>query len=279
MAYVTALASLAGAAALYRQAPAIAAGALLYPSRNNRVPAAPEGCVDRVFEGAGVALRGWQCTATGHARGTIVYLHGVADNRGSAAGPIVRFRQQGYDVVAYDSRAHGQSAGDVCTYGFYEKHDLRRVLDAVRQTPIVVVGTSLGAAVALQAAAEDRRISGVVAAEVFMDLETIARDRAPRFMWPQLVSEAFAEAERVGRFDIQAVSPKIAAAGIHVPVLLLHGDADTDTRPGHSVIVHAALAGPKRLVLVPGARHNETLGKSESWVEIDRWIDAIMRGM
>ena len=41
------------------------------------------------------------------------------------------FLARGFDVVAYDSRAHGESEGDVCTYGFYEKEDLRRVLDRV----------------------------------------------------------------------------------------------------------------------------------------------------
>ena len=277
--YVALIGLLAGGACLYRQAPEIAAGALLHPSRTERLPQTPDGCLEREFDGAGVTLRGWQCSAIARPRGTIVYLHGVADNRGSAAGPIARYRQRGYNVVAYDSRAHGQSGGKVCTYGFYEKQDLRRILDALAPEPIIVVGTSLGAAVALQAAAEDPRISGIVAAEVFMDLETIARDRATAFMWPRLINKALDEAERMGRFDVQAVSPRLAARNIRVPVLLLHGEADTETRSGHSVIVHAALAGPKRLILVPGAGHNQTLGNAEAWTEIDRWIDAVMKGV
>jgi hypothetical protein len=50
----------------------------------------------------------------------------------SAVGVIQRFVPRGFDVVAYDSRAHGESDGDACTYGFFEKQDLRRVLDTVR---------------------------------------------------------------------------------------------------------------------------------------------------
>jgi hypothetical protein len=34
----------------------------------------------------------------------------------------------------------------------------------------------------------------------------------------------------------------------------------------------AALAGPKRLILVSGARHNESL-RGEVWTEVERWID------
>ena len=51
-----------------------------------------------------------------------------------------------------------------CTYGFYEKEDLRRVLDRLDTKPIVVMGFLLGAAVALQAAAveiSDRAVMAV----------------------------------------------------------------------------------------------------------------------
>ena len=76
-------------------------------------------------------------------------FHGIADNRTSGAGIVQRFGGRGFDVVAYDSRAHGESDGDVCACGFFEKHDLHRVLDGVAPGPIVLMGTSLGAAVAL----------------------------------------------------------------------------------------------------------------------------------
>ena len=112
----------------------------------------------RPFPGKGVALAGWQCHAPGERRGTLVYLHGVADNRAAVAGIVSRFTAQGFDVVAYDSRAHGNSQGDACTYGFYEKEDLRSVLDTLDPGPIVLIGTSLGAAVALQEAADDSRV-------------------------------------------------------------------------------------------------------------------------
>ena len=98
-----------------------------------------------------------------------------------ASAPALRFSARGFDVVAYDSRAHGDSGGNVCTYGFYEKRDLQRVLDVLESGPVIVIGSSLGAAVALQAAAEDRRITAVVAAESFSDLRTVAPERAPWF--------------------------------------------------------------------------------------------------
>ena len=64
-----------------------------------------------------------------------------------------------------------------CTYGFFEKQELRLVLDTIEQGPVVLMGTSLGAAVALQEAGEDDRVGVVVAAETFADLRT-ARNRS-----------------------------------------------------------------------------------------------------
>src|SRR5437773_6737252 len=149
----------------FGQLPTLGAGGLLHPARRRVTVPPPATCEEAVFPGVGIQLRGWRCPTSPNRRGTIVYLHGIADNRTSAAGVIDRFGARGFDVVAYDSRAHGESEGDTCAYGWFEKQDLHRVLDTVRPGPIVLLGTSLGAAVALQEAAEDARVSAVVAAE------------------------------------------------------------------------------------------------------------------
>jgi len=175
--------------------------------------------------------------------------------------------------VAYDSRAHGESEGEACTYGWYEKQDLRRVIDTIAPGPIVLVGASLGAAVALQEAAIDPRVTAVVAAEGFSDLRTIATERAPFVFTGQILRRAFSLAEEEGHFPIDGVRPESAASHLSIPVLLVHGGADSDTPPEHSRRVFAALTGSKQLIVVPGARHNGSL-RAEVWGEISRWIDA-----
>lgn len=255
--------------------PGVGAGALLHPGKTRNRLATPAACRDETFAGAGVMLRGWRCTATAARRGTIVWLHGVADNHGSAAGLVDRFVPRGFDLVAYDSRAHGESEGEACTYGFYEKQDLARVIDTIGPGPIVLIGDSLGGAVALQEAAQDPRVTALVSAETFSDLRTVATERAPRIFTAGVRRRAFQRAAEQGHFDIDAVSPVRAAASIRVPVLLVHGDADVDTPPDHSRRIFAALGGPKRLILVPGGTHNSSL-RPDVWREIDRWIDEVV---
>ena len=254
------------------QLPLIGAGGLLHPARHHLTAATPRACRDAEFAGAGVTLRGWRCTAAAPGRATIVYLHGIADNRASAAGTIARFVPRGYDVIAYDGRAHGESSGDACTYGFFEKDDLHRVIDTIQPGPVILVGTSLGAAIALQEAADDPRVAAIVAAETFSDLRTVGTERAPRFFTQRTIDHAFEIAESQARFQVDAVSPQRAAERIRVPVLLIHGAEDTDTPPAHSQRVFDALKGPKQLNLVPGAHHNQSLS-GPVWDEIERWID------
>jgi len=254
--------------------PSWGANALLHPQRRpmTRVP-------DQVFEavefdGAGVKLKGWWFHAGGK-RGTIVVLHGVADNRGASVGIARRFTARGFDVVAYDSRAHGESGGDACTYGFYEKEDLRRVLDRVGARPIVLFGFSMGAAIALQEAAIDPRVAAVVAVSSYSDLRTAAIERVPFFASKGNVDDAFRLAEAEGKFRVDDVSPVAAAARITAPTLLIHGEKDDETPAAHSQRIFAALHEPKRLIVVPDAKHNHVLD-AQVWADIDAWLDAVL---
>ena len=254
--------------------PSWAANALLHPQRRpmTRVPDRPFEAVE--FDGAGVKLKGWWFHAPAK-RGTIVVLHGVADNRGSSVGVADHFLARGYDVVAYDSRAHGESGGDACTYGFYEKEDLRRVLDRIATRPIALLGFSMGAAIALQEAAVDPRVGAVVAVSPYSDLRTAASERAPFFASKGNLADAFRMAEGEGKFRVDEVSPTAAAARITAPTLLIHGEKDDETPAVHSQRIFAALHEPKRLIVVPNARHNHVLD-AHVWNEIDRWLDTAL---
>jgi uncharacterized protein len=264
------------AAIAQSQLPMIGASALLYPSRRPSVLPAPEHCVERAFDGVGLRLSGWVCTTDAVTnRPTIVYLHGIADNRDSSVSVIDRFLRRGFNVIAYDSRRHGRSEGDRCTYGFFERQDLKLVLDQADVARAILIGHSLGAAVALQAAAIDPRITAVVSASTFSDLRTIATERAPVVFTPSLIDAAFARAERDAEFIVDDVSPLRAATAITVPVFLIHGALDHETRSAHSERVFAALQGPKQLLLVRDAGHNDVL-RNDVWQKIERWIDATL---
>jgi pimeloyl-ACP methyl ester carboxylesterase len=250
------------------------AAAILHPLRRpvTVVPRLPFQVV--AFSSGSERLEGWLFRGDGERRGLVVYLHGIADNRQSGVGVAERLLPRGYDVFGFDARAHGLSSGSACTYGFHERHDVSRALDAVGASRAILLGHSLGAAVALQAAAVDPRVTAVVAASAFSDLPTIVRERARWLLVPgSYVDAALARAGEEARFSPADASSLALADRIAVPVLLLHGAADRKTPPSHSQRIHAALRGPRRLVLLPGVGHDEILGREEAWREIVSFLE------
>ncbi len=251
----------------------IGAAMLLTPLRVPlyATPSAPHENIE-IKSADGLRLEGWLFRPEGKARGLVVLIHGKDINRSHFIEAAEAFTARGYAVLAYDQRAHGRSEGQYVTYGAKEVDDLRRFLDALRLKPVVLIGESLGAAVALQAAARDDRIRAVVAGASFSDLPTIVREKSPLLFSSEVRSNAVALAEKEGGFRVEDISPVRDAANIHVPALILVGLGDTYIAPTHSMRIYAALAGPKRLIRFDGVGHVDILTHSEAWTAIHNFV-------
>jgi uncharacterized protein len=255
--------------------PSWGANAMLHPGKHSPTRRPDQRFEEMRLQGDGVRLAAWAFPTEKRRRGTVIYLHGVGDSRGSSLWLAQHLTGRGFDVLAYDSRAHGDSEGEVCTYGYHEKRDLWRVLDGITVRPVVLLGHSMGAAIALQAAANEPRVAAVVAVASISDLRTAAIERAPFFASRGNIEEALRIAERQGKFVVAEVSPVAAARHIRAPTLIIHGERDDETPADHSRRVYEALPGPnKRLLIAPGRRHGDALN-AETWREVDRWMDSL----
>jgi len=213
----------------------------------------------------GTILKGWLIRKK-NARGTILYLHGVGDCR-IAGIPMARYLyQNGYNVFLYDSRRHGESGGRYCTYGYYEKNDVTAAitylkgLKRFRLGKVGIFGTSMGAAVAIQAAAIDSRIAAVVAEACFTDLRTIMVDyqrRIAKLPWHFLRNVAMSRAQKIARFKAWDVSPLEEVKHLTIPLFFIHGTADALINYEYSKTLYHHARDPKELLLVPGANHTD----------------------
>src|SRR5262249_32803754 len=112
----------------------------------------------------------------GERRPTIVYVHGRSANRMELAPLAKAMFDEGYNAVLCDSESRWMS------YGPTEIEQLRGIVAFVRNDPHVVmdevfiVGFSLGAAIAIGAAAADtdHDIRGIVADSSYANLKDIA---------------------------------------------------------------------------------------------------------
>jgi pimeloyl-ACP methyl ester carboxylesterase len=228
----------------------------------------------------GIVLRAWlfkaqQSSGRSASNGdAVLILHGIADSRASQAGLASMFLDHGYTVLAPDSRAHGESGGNVATYGLLESDDVHRwvswLIDDQHPRHVFGVGESLGGAVLIESLAVEPRFSAIVADSAFSSFERIARDRvAERLPFPPAVGRMLAMPPIWAGFlyarlryglDFRAASPAAALAQSTTPVLLIHGLNDRLTPPEHSKILAASNRRWAELWLVPGAGHVNAFG-------------------
>ncbi len=202
-------------------------------------------------------------------RGTIIYLHGVADNKMSGLPLANVFHRGGFNVLLYDARAHGESGGRHCTYGYHEKYDLQKAIDEIqrigRDRKIVignigVFGTSMGAAVALQAAGIEPRIRAIVAEASFATLRQITVDYQKRLMrlpWHFLRNIAMKRSEIIAGFKHREVSPLAAVSRITVPIFFIHGIEDKFIKYQYTQELFIAANEPKRVWFIASAHHSD----------------------
>lgn len=168
------------------------------------------------------------------AKGTVIILHGIGDIKESQIGMAEFLSNNGYNSIIFDLRAHGESGGKFCTYGYYEKRDVSRIIDYTiaeisDSKPIGIMGTSLGGAIAVQSMAVDKRIKCGVIVSTFSSLNQISYDYMKRVLYIpfKFVSDlALDEAGRIARFPANKINPKDYAKDVFQPVLVMHGNMD-----------------------------------------------------
>ncbi len=213
-----------------------------------------------------IGLKGWFIHGdSSRPFGTVVVLHGIASCK-EAMLPIVKtLARAGFNCILYDMRAHGESGGQYCTFGYYERWDLSRYIDSAQARfgsavgPVAVMGNSLGAAVALQAMEADPRLCCGVVESPFATLREVVFDYMKRISgipvrW--ISDQALTRSGEIARFPVDSVRPEESARHIMQPVMVVHGLLDQHISPEYGKRVYQNLGAHDKLwVPVPQASH------------------------
>lgn len=190
-------------------------------------------------------LRAWFFEAS-RTKGLVILAHGVSDNRSGMLKFAELFLKAGYSALLPDARAHGQSGGNLASYGVREAADLRAWARwARRQYGCVYgLGESMGAAILLQSL-DGSDFCAVVAESPFVNFREIAYDRLGQplragtwygsiFLRP-VVESAFLYARVRHGIDLRQASAEGAVGRTAVPILLIHGATDESIPLRHSL--------------------------------------------
>ena len=197
-------------------------------------------------------------------KAVIIMLHGISGYKEGFLKAAQEMANEGIASVIFDQRGHGESEGEYCTYGFYEKQDVSKIIDFVKMSypnqTMGIWGSSLGGAVAIQALEYDKRLNFGIIESTFTDLDAIVYDYMQHrlgFRNRFLAHWALLEAGKIGNFEPNQVKPIESVKHIAQPIFIAHGDKDERIKVGYGQQLYEnAASKDKTLEIIQGAGHH-----------------------
>ena len=192
----------------------------------------------------GLRLHAWWVEAPG-SRLVTLYLHGNGANLARRTRHLREIAAAGSSVLILDYRGYGKSAGYPTERGLYRDADAgydHLIGMGYQHRQIVLLGESLGSAVAADVARR-RPCGGVILECGITSLSAIAGTIVPL----------------VGRLFASGFNTRRKIAGVHAPLLIIHGDRDRMVPYAMGRALFDAANEPKSFWTVEGANHSDII--------------------
>lgn len=197
------------------------------------------------------SLQGWKVPGANPASGLVaIYFGGNGEDVGASITNLKRIPAE--TIYTFNYRGYGLSSGSPTEKLLYE--DALRIVDVVKEShpnsQIVIIGYSLGSAIAGYAAAQTNPSYLVLFAPLH-SIERIAKERFGPFIFPAIIKHKF------NLFN--------TAKDIRAKTLIICAGADLVIDQQHSRDTFEALSGSKKIVTIANAGHNDLLLKDETF--------------
>jgi len=212
----------------------------------------------------GTVLNAWFFPGSEPVHGTVLYLHGTRQNISAHFHRIAWLPGAGFNVLALDYRGYGESDGLPSVKG--AEQDIDAAMQALLSRPdvdaerIFVFGQSLGGALAIRYVAHSRyrgNIRALIADSAFADYRLIAQETVgalPLMRALERIATSLVDDSYSPRAVVAAISP--------IPLLLIHGEADSVIGAHHSRLLFEIAEQPKEFWSIPGAGHIEATARA-----------------
>lgn len=209
----------------------------------------------------GTELHGWFIDHPAP-KAIALFFHGNAGNVSMYDESITLLKRRHHlAAMTMDYRGYGKSSGIPSEEGILMDARAARAWLAKRkgiaEESIVLLGQSLGGAIAIDLAAKDGA-SGLVLASTFTSLPEAASDVMPWMLPKWNMTLRLASIDKIKKY--------------HGPLLISHGDADTTVSFEHGQRLFRAANDPKEFVRIANGHHNDP--QSEEFREaLDRLLE------
>jgi pimeloyl-ACP methyl ester carboxylesterase len=220
------------------------------------------------ISGAKLPIAAWWIPCARAQGKCVIIVHGYSDAKVGGIAWAPMWHGLGWNVLAIDLRAHGESGGRYTTAGFHERHDLSQVIDQLRaeqpketQT-LALFGISLGAAVVLGTSVLRDDLSAVVLECPFADYRHAVANHSKVMGMPLYTLQPLAIriAERISHADFNAVRPMDLIGQCPAPLMVFQARSDVFVADDMKVIEDAMTQReqsglPSKFVPIPEAGH------------------------
>lgn len=189
-------------------------------------------------------------------RSAVIMTHTYKGDRTVMLKRAQMLARHGYGILLLDLRTHGESEGELITFGLQEVQDIAAAYLYLLTRPEVdankigALGCSMGGTVALLSAAQNRGIKAVVSESTYATLQDAIPSAIANVGLPPVLFAPIVEwfAERIGDFDASKVSAMDHIREISPrPVLLMQGGKDLVVIPESGQQLYEAAGEPCQL--------------------------------
>ena len=191
----------------------------------------------------------------------VLFAHGRRGNVTSPMDKLLRFvNRHQVSVLIFDYRGYGRSSGKPDEPGIYQDARAARKWLAQRaglsESAIVLMGRSLGAAVAIELAAEDGA-GGLIVENGFTSLNDFVKHHVPPVPADLILRSEFNSIEKIEHY--------------HGPLLICHGRGDRVVPFEHGQALFEAAPGPKHFFRCDGGHESDSPDSYR--VALDQFFD------
>lgn len=228
----------------------------------------------------GFKLRGYYYNKYKDSKKVMIIHHGYTANHYVCLQFLDIFFDEGFNVLLVDMRSHGESEGQYITYGYEEQKDLNLWVELIREKIgedgiIGLHGQSMGGATVLTYGGNySKKVDFIIADCAYSNGKEILRyqfkqEEVPFFPVYNIVNR---EIRKKCGFDMNKISPIDDIKDKDIPVLFIHGTADTVVPVTMSEEMFKVKKGNKnKLLIIPDAIHVGAYSKDkETYVKAIR---------
>lgn len=224
----------------------------------------------------------------GNKKKVVIAFHGyTGEGVSNNLGISDYYIKHGYSMLLLDARAHGQSEGDYVGFGCLDRWDALEWINWVikecgEDVQILLHGTSMGGATVLMTSGLKlpKQVKGVVSDCAFTSPKDVfthvlhSMYHLPAF--PVIQISDCVNKRRAG-YGMDECNAAREIKKTRIPVLFIHGDADTFVPVRMCHEIYDNCIAPKKKLIIKGAAHAESYYKDTKAYEAA--LDAFTKGV